>query len=139
MKIISLQERSTRLFFPILLSLAFIVFWRGHQLPGGGFIAGLIAATAMMLRNTSKNENDSNIDMATYLRYGLPAGLGMALCAALMSLLIDKPLFTGLWLPELSLPFLKVHLGTPFLFDLGVFVTVSTFCISTVQYYREME
>ncbi len=102
---------------PLMLVFAVFVFLAGHQEPGGGFIAALIAAAGY----------------ATYaLAYGVPAarrllrvepvrlmavGLLIALSAGAAGLIAGRPFMTGLWI-------MAIHQGTPVLFDLGVFVTV---------------
>jgi multicomponent Na+:H+ antiporter subunit B len=51
-------------------------------------------------------------------------GLLIALCSGLISLFKLKPFMTGLWL-HANLPILgEFHLGTPLLFDLGVYFVV---------------
>ncbi|MGB0417125.1 MAG: MnhB domain-containing protein, partial [Coraliomargarita sp.] len=42
-------NQAARMLFPALLVIALIVFYRGHNLPGGGFIGGLLAASAFIL------------------------------------------------------------------------------------------
>lgn len=102
---------------PLMLLFSVFIFLAGHQEPGGGFIAALVAAGGF----------------ATYaLAYGVPAarrllrvdpvrlmavGLSLAFIAGLMGLLAGRPFMTGLWI-------MSIHQGTPVLFDLGVFVTV---------------
>ena len=42
------------LLLPLMLSVALFLFLRGHNLPGGGFSAGLVAATGMLLLYLSR-------------------------------------------------------------------------------------
>lgn len=42
-------SRAGRLLFPLLLFLSLLVLYRGHNLPGGGFIGGLLAAASFLL------------------------------------------------------------------------------------------
>ena len=41
---------ATRVLLPLVLLVAFYIFLRGHNLPGGGFIAGLIVAIALIMQ-----------------------------------------------------------------------------------------
>jgi multicomponent K+:H+ antiporter subunit A len=41
---------AARLVLPLALVVSAYIFWRGHNLPGGGFIAGLITAVALVLQ-----------------------------------------------------------------------------------------
>jgi multicomponent K+:H+ antiporter subunit A len=45
-----LLRRVARLVLPIALVLSVYIYWRGHGLPGGGFIAGLVTAAALVLQ-----------------------------------------------------------------------------------------
>ena len=134
----TLYDISNSMLVPVLLGLALIVFWRGHQLPGGGFIAGLIASSAFVLKGDFQESAQFSITNLIY-KHGLSIGLGIVLFSGLLGLMNSQAMLQGLWLPEYSLLGLKVHLGTPLLFDFGIFITVTTFCVQTVQYYRELE
>jgi multicomponent Na+:H+ antiporter subunit B len=123
---------------PVLLSLSLVVFWRGHQLPGGGFIAGLVASSAFALNGSLQDVPQFSLTKLIY-KHGLSIGLGIVLFSGMIGLLSNQSFLQGLWLPEYSLLGLKIHLGTPLLFDFGVFITVTTFCVQTIQYYRELE
>ncbi|MCM8525426.1 MAG: hypothetical protein NE327_02845 [Lentisphaeraceae bacterium] len=117
----------------ILYLLALIFFLKGHNNPGGGFIAGLMVASAVMLNMLAHGTDKTRRSL--FLRPTKLAVLGviLALISGLLPLLIDKAFFTGLWLPEFSLPLLgTMHLGTPLLFDLGVFMTVVGFTVSVI-------
>jgi len=94
-----------------------IVLLRGHNDPGGGFIAGLIAASAIALVGMSLGVGA----VRRLLRVNpiVVAGFGVmvAVISGLLSAFAGVPFLTGLWLPA--------HLfGTPGLFDIGVYFTV---------------
>jgi len=101
----------------IMVLFSFIVLLRGHNDPGGGFIAGLIAASASALVGMSRG-----IAAARQLLRVDPiviAGLGVmvAIVSGLLSAFAAVPFLTGLWLPA--------HLfGTPGLFDIGIYLAV---------------
>lgn len=107
---------------PIIILIAIFLFLRGHDLPGGGFIAGLVAASAIELTILARGAE------ATRDRYGpwlIPlAGLGLvaAATAALLGL-YGGGFFRSIWL-ELYLFDDKLKFGTPQLFDLGVMFVV---------------
>lgn len=118
---------------PILLALALVAYYRGHHLPGGGFIAGLIAALSYMLIAMGDGVPAARarlrIDPVTLSALGLTLALG----AALFGVVADGTLLGGLWLPPFPFPLLgEVHLGTPMLFDGGVFLTVTGFATNVV-------
>lgn len=107
---------------PVILLIAIFLFLRGHDLPGGGFIAGLVAASAIELTILARGTQ------ATRDRYGpwaVPlagAGLAIAVSAALLGM-YSGGFFRSIWL-EFSVGGEKLKLGTPQLFDLGVMFVV---------------
>lgn len=111
-----------RLMLPVLLLLSVFMLLRGHNLPGGGFIGGLVAACAVILQMVAFGP--------TFARRVLPvnylalAAVGVLLAAfwGLPALLGGQPFLTALWLPE-PIPGVG-KIGTPVLFDVGVFLTV---------------
>lgn len=123
-----------KLFLPMLLVLSIIVLYRGHNLPGGGFIGGLIGASSAlfaMLYGAKVAAPGGWLRRNAGLLTAV--GLAIAVVSGLFGGLEGSPFLTGLWLPTFSLPLLgTVHLGTPLLFDVGVFMTVAGFTLCTV-------
>ena len=105
-----------------MLLIAIVLFLRGHDLPGGGFIAGLVAASAIELTILARGVE------ATRDRYGpwlIPLawlGLLTAVTAALIGV-YGGGFFRGVWL-EFYVFGDKLKVGTPQLFDLGVMFVV---------------
>jgi multicomponent K+:H+ antiporter subunit A len=100
------------------------IFLRGHNLPGGGFIAGLSAAVALMLQYLA-----SGIDFATsrmridYIRV-LGAGLLIATVTGLASWLFGRPFLTSTF-GYIHPPVIqKFELASAMVFDLGVLLVV---------------
>ncbi len=115
---------ATRYLMPMLLLLSIFLFLRGHYLPGGGFIGGLVAAATFALHafayGVKRTRQILRLNPRTYI--GL--GLLMALGSGLVSLATGDPFLTGQW-EALQFGALGVlDLGTPLLFDLGVFLVV---------------
>ncbi len=111
-----------RYMLPIILMFSVFLLLRGHYEPGGGFIGGLAASAGfalfMIAYGIDKARDVLRID--TMVLIG--AGLLIAVSSGLFSLLQDQPFMTGLWLP-FEIPALGA-LGTPLLFDLGVYLVV---------------
>lgn len=105
----------------VLVMLVFSVFvlWRGHNEPGGGFIGGLIAACAMAIYAMALGVPAAKKAMR-WDGLGF-AGLGVLVTAAsgLLSLPAMAPYLTGMWTAIGPLA-----LGTPMLFDVGVYLAV---------------
>ena len=113
-----------RLLLPLALAVSVYIFLRGHNLPGGGFIAGLIAAVALMLQYLA-----SGIDFAAarlridYVRM-LGAGLAIATATGLASWLTGHPFLTSTF-GYVHPPIIdKFELASAMAFDLGVFLVV---------------
>ncbi len=118
-----------RILTPVLLLLAFYLLFRGHNLPGGGFIAGLMAAAAFQLQILSRGHDNVRRTIGPYLNSGIGLGLAVAICAGIAGLM-KGTFFKGIWF-KLNLPLLGyLKLGTPVIFDLGVFLVVVSFATS---------
>lgn len=109
----------------VALMLVFSVFilLRGHNAPGGGFIGGLIAASAFAVQGIAfgparvrKALRLSPVTIAA-------AGLGLALLSGLASVLAGVPFMTGLW-ADIHLFGLTIAVSTVMSFDLGVYLVV---------------
>ncbi len=112
-------KAATRLLSGIVLVYALYLLWRGHHAPGGGFIAALVAATGFAL--VALAEGPSVVRKGLYVapQHLIGAGMVLALCAGFLAMIQGQPFLSGLWWPSHS-----ALVGTPLLFDLGVFLTV---------------
>ncbi|MGF1659182.1 MAG: MnhB domain-containing protein [Rubrimonas sp.] len=118
---------ATRLLAPLMLAFSLFILLRGHNEPGGGFIGGLIAATAFALY--AKAEGLAAARRA--LRFepmGLAlAGLGAAVLAGVWGWLARGAFLAGVWpLLEIGPDGEKTGLpvGSALIFDIGVYLVV---------------
>ncbi|RME68042.1 MAG: Na(+)/H(+) antiporter subunit B [Verrucomicrobia bacterium] len=126
-------EGAARLLLPWLVALSLVTFYRGHHLPGGGFIGGLLAASGFALIALGAGEGAARRALRVDPVGLMTCGLTVALVAALAGLFRGGGLLAGLWLPVWSLPLIgDVHLGTPMLFDFGVYLTVAGFALQVI-------
>ena len=108
----------------ILIVFAVLALFRGHNNPGGGFIGGLMAGLAIVYRGFAYNAFQIKEELKDRPEKYIALGLATILLSFLPSLLMNATLMTGIWF-TLPLPFGEgLKLGTPFLFDVGVFFTV---------------
>jgi multicomponent Na+:H+ antiporter subunit B len=115
---------AARLLLPLLLLFSVFLLLRGHNLPGGGFAAGLVAAAAFALYAIATDVPTARRALGVAPRTLLGVGLLVALTTGLLPVLGGRPFLTGLW-GYLSLPGIgQVVVGTPLLFDVGVFLVV---------------
>lgn len=107
---------------PILGIFSFFLLLRGHNWPGGGFAGGLMAGAALVLYAFASSTD--YVQRKLYLNsfFLIGAGLLLAFLSGLIGLLREGAFLKGYWLDRdlLILP----KLGTPLLFDLGVYVVV---------------
>jgi multicomponent Na+:H+ antiporter subunit B len=107
---------------PILVMLAILLFLRGHDYPGGGFIAGLTVAAAIELHILARGAPLVRRQMGAYLLPLVGVGLLTAVTAALIGL-YGGGFFRGIW-TKFYFAGLEFKVGTPQLFDLGVMLVV---------------
>jgi multisubunit Na+/H+ antiporter MnhB subunit len=104
---------------PLLVIISVIVLYRGHNIPGGGFIGGLLAASGYIIYMMAYGAKIT-LDKMWIKPFGLMAlGLLIALGSGLVGSSIAEPFMTGQWVSVAG-----IKLGTPTLFDVGVYFTV---------------
>ncbi|QDU65577.1 Na(+)/H(+) antiporter subunit B [Engelhardtia mirabilis] len=123
-------SRATRLMMPVLIVFSVFLLLRGHNAPGGGFVGGLIASTAFALLAISDSVDVARQTLRIEPRRVMGFGLLVALSAGLIGLLSGGSFFEGVW-PGIKLPVIG-KLGTPMLFDIGVFFVVVGFTLTVV-------
>jgi multicomponent Na+:H+ antiporter subunit B len=117
-------QTATRYLMPLLLLFSVIVLLQGHNNPGGGFIGGLIGATAFALHALSFSPAETRRALRVDLRTLIGVGLLIALCSGVIAMTLGLPFMTGMW-TELAVPGLgPAKIGTPIIFDLGVYLVV---------------
>ncbi len=115
---------TTQLLITILLLFSVFLLLRGHDLPGGGFIGGLVAAAAVALYLIVFGTEAAGTMVRVRPRGLLGAGLLAAVAAGLMGMLAGEPFLAGQWL-LLDLPGgAELKLSSVLLFDVGVYLVV---------------
>ena len=126
-----LLRTATRFLMPLLLLFAVFLLLRGHHEPGGGFVAGLVVAMALVLHAASFGVPASRRVLAVEPSRLLGGGLLVALVSGLPAILQGRPFMRALW-ATVPVAGGAVHLGTPLLFDLGVCLVVIGFVLTIV-------
>lgn len=111
-----------RIMTPVLIVLSLFLLMRGHNLPGGGFIAGLVIAAAFELQILSRGHEMVSERIGPYLQPMTGIGLVLAVLAAFAGLLGGN-FFTGLWY-TIDIGPIHYELNSPLFFDIGVFMVV---------------
>jgi len=107
----------------VMLVFSVFVLLRGHDEPGGGFIGGLIAASAIAVYGIATGVK--NVRKALIVHPLALAGFGVfiATLSGLFSAGFEVPFLTGLWM-SFNVLGTEVHLSTPLVFDIGVYFAV---------------
>ncbi len=101
----------------VLFSLYLLM--RGHNQPGGGFVGGLVAASALLLHAIANGVPATRRMLRVDPRAVAMIGIAVAIAAGLVAAFTDAPFLTGVWAFPGGIP-----LGTPLLFDVGVYLVV---------------
>lgn len=119
--ILQIAQRYVRF---LLLVFAIIALLRGHNHPGGGFIAGLLAGLSLVMKSFAYDAEVVARQMKFSPETIMAIGLILILLSTLPAAIDGAAFMTGYWL-KLDLVFLgELKLGTPLLFDIGVFFGV---------------
>ncbi|RAR65220.1 multisubunit potassium/proton antiporter PhaA subunit /multisubunit potassium/proton antiporter PhaB subunit [Paraburkholderia unamae] len=113
-----------RLMLPLTVLVAMFIFLRGHNLPGGGFVASLVVSIALLLQYVASGVlwTESRIR----INYRALAGFGILVAGAtgLGAIVLGQPFLTSAF-GHLHVPLIgEIELSTAMLFDLGVFGAV---------------
>jgi|DewCreStandDraft_5_1066085.scaffolds.fasta_scaffold00372_35 multicomponent Na+:H+ antiporter subunit B len=110
---------AVRALLPLLLLFSIFLLLRGHHAPGGGFVGGLVAAAVVALYALAYGATAAHRLLRLSPRGLIAAGLLTALGSGLVGPLTGAPFLTGRWIKVGHL-----ELGTPLLFDVGVYLVV---------------
>ena len=114
----------SRLLLPLALLVAIFVLLRGHNLPGGGFIAGLITAIALITQYLANGIAWTGSRMSARLNPMIGIGLLIATATGLASWVFGYPFLTSTF-TYLHWPLVgKFEVASAMLFDLGVYLVV---------------
>jgi multicomponent K+:H+ antiporter subunit A len=113
-----------RWLFPVIIVLAAYLLLRGHDQPGGGFVAGITMAIAFILQYLAGGTRWVEDRLRILPAYWIGAGLLLALLTGAGAWLFGMPFLTSTF-QYLEVPFIgKVPMASALLFDFGVFVLV---------------
>ena len=114
----------TRVIMPVVLMVGFYIFWRGHNVPGGGFIAGLVVSIAVVMQYMASGFSWTSARLWYPYHGVIGTGVLIAGLTGIGSWFFGKPFLTSDFTYVRIPPFEKFELATAALFDLGVFLAV---------------
>ncbi len=114
---------ASKFLLPLLLLFSVFLLLRGHYLPGGGFVGGLVASVAFVLHAFAYDLASSRRLLRVHPGFLIPVGLALALLAGIFPIVFaGLPFMTGVWYPE---PLAVIgSVGTALFFDIGVYLVV---------------
>ncbi|MHB1352032.1 MAG: hydrogen gas-evolving membrane-bound hydrogenase subunit E, partial [Thiobacillus sp.] len=114
----------SQLLLPLALLVAVFILLRGHNQPGGGFIAGLVTAVALILQYLARGSTHLHERVPAATQPLIAAGLALATLTGLASWAFGHPFLTSTF-GHLEWPVVgDFELASAMAFDLGVFLVV---------------
>jgi multicomponent K+:H+ antiporter subunit A len=123
-----LLRMAAKLILPIGMVVSLYIFWRGHNLPGGGFIAGLVTAVALVLQYMAMGQERAEAVLhgaqgRRFTRW-IGSGLLIAGLTGAGAFAFGRAFLTSAH-GHPSVPVLgELPLASAAVFDLGVYITV---------------
>ena len=115
---------ASRIALPLTLTVGIYLFLRGHNQPGGGFIAALVVAIAFLLQYLAAGYDWTDRRRRFGEHQMIAWGVLVAMATGLGAMAFGMPFLTS-WFDYFSLPLIgKFELASAMLFDAGVFLTV---------------
>jgi multicomponent K+:H+ antiporter subunit A len=109
--------------FPAICAVAVFLLLRGHDLPGGGFVAGVTMAVAILLQYMAHGTKWVEARLRILPVRWMGIGLLLAICVGVTAWLVDRPFLSSFSYVEIPL-LGRIPFATTLLFDLGVFALV---------------
>jgi multisubunit Na+/H+ antiporter MnhB subunit len=119
----SILQTAARLLMPLLLLFAVFLLLRGHNQPGGGFVGGLVVAASFVLYSIAFSVDAARRALLVRPSTLLGIGLLVALVSGLPGVAVGQPFMTAIW-TTVGSGSTALDVGTPLVFDVGVFLAV---------------
>lgn len=114
-----------RFLFFLVNVFALYLLLRGHNLPGGGFIAGLATAISLILLSLAIGLEELHRVMRFDPMRLAAAGLAVATLTGATPLFLNRPFLEHFNFHFDDVPIIgELHVGTPLVFDVGVYLVV---------------
>jgi len=113
-----------RVLMPVAVVIAVYLFLRGHDAPGGGFVAGLVVSIALLTQYMVSGTQWVEAHLSLHFIRWIAVGLIAALATGLGALAVGYPFLTG-HMAHVTLPVVgEAHIASALFFDAGVFAVV---------------
>lgn len=131
-----LLQTIARTISPVLLLFSLVLLLRGHDSPGGGFVGGLMAASALTLYAIAYGMRLTERALRMPPERLTAFGLFIAVLSGLPPLMLGQPFLSAYWV-EWDVLGATVKVGTPLVFDVGVYLVVLGATLTFVLYLRK--
>jgi multicomponent Na+:H+ antiporter subunit B len=115
---------ATRYLLPLLVLFSVFLLLEGHHRPGGGFVGGLMAAAAVGLCALAYDVPTAQQVLRVQPPHLIGCGLLAIAVSGVWGLCLGEPFLTGAWVTVPMWGEQTLELGTPLLFDVGVYLAV---------------
>jgi multicomponent K+:H+ antiporter subunit A len=119
-----LMVMATRFLLPVAMMIGVFLYFRGHNLPGGGFVAGLVFAIATVMQYMASGLGWTEARQRIEYHALIAAGVLVAAAAGVGSWLFGAPFLSSSYTYVNLWPLEEFELATAAIFDLGVFLCV---------------
>lgn len=127
---------ATRMLVGLILVFSVYLLFRGHNAPGGGFAAALVAGTGFALFAITEGPQSVRRALRSDPQVFIAWGLLLAIGSGLLGVAAGRPFMTGMWWPAETGPD-AATLGSPMLFDMGVFLVVLGAILALILHLEE--
>ena len=130
---------AARILVALLFVFSLFMLLRGHHLPGGGFIGGLIGAVSFIVYSLARGPAEARQAMRMSPEAIAAIGLGIALLSGMVSFFMGDPLFTGqwYWVGGDSYETAAFSINSVLVFDVGVYLVVLGGILSLTYAFEE--
>ena len=115
---------ATRVMLPLAMLVGAYIFLRGHNQPGGGFIAALVVSIALIMQYMASGFGWAAHRVSVNYHAMIGAGVLIAAATGVAAMVLDQPFLTSTF-GHFHLPLVgEFELASAMAFDTGVFLTV---------------
>ena len=118
-----IARSGARFVVALMLLFSFFLLLRGHHAPGGGFVGGLVAGSGFAFLLFAEGVHAARHAVRVHPLTLVGVGLAVAALSGTLAWVQGRPYLTGLW-GKVPTTGGALDLGTPLLFDLGVYLLV---------------
>jgi multisubunit Na+/H+ antiporter MnhB subunit len=108
----------------MILVFSVYLLLRGHNAPGGGFSGALVAGTGFALFAIAEGVMPVRLALGIDPRRMIVLGMAISILSGMIPAIAGQPFLTGVWWSISIGHESDIMIGTPFLFDIGVFLIV---------------